>query len=111
MYQPGSSGGTTGSDGRHRLDLYAHLWPRCVCCDTHTAALACGHQVACADVIQAVLEERRPGQTTGYVGGALMAVAGDQEDMRARAERVSAADAAACRRGLQDARHEEARGR
>jgi len=21
-----------------------------VCCDTHTAALACGHQVACADV-------------------------------------------------------------
>ena len=32
-----------------------------VCCDTHTAALACGQHVARADVIQAVLEERRPG--------------------------------------------------
>ena len=25
-----------------------------LCCDTHTAALACGQQVACADVIEVV---------------------------------------------------------
>ena len=66
-----------------------------VCCDMHTGKRLAADSKSPAPTTSKSCKRRRPGQTTFKVGGALMAVAGEEEVTRARAGRAAAAAAAA----------------